>query len=289
MDILKYRYISYLFSLTLIIVSVYYLTAKGLNFSTEFTGGTRIVFKTRLDLEKIKTSVEEITKENFKINEISKDTYSLEIPKSYNPEETEKMKGDLESKLDIYTIDSLEVVQPTIGRELTTKTIIAVVFSVLIIFIYVWYAFRNFLSSISAVLAMLHDTFILVGLFSIFNNFFQAEVDLLFVTAILTILSFSLYDTIVIFDKIREINKRSKTMDQLAIINKAIERTMVRSINNSLTTIIVLFSLALFVQGSLYWFTISLLLGVILGTYSSPFIAAALLYDLGNLTRKTKK
>ncbi|PIR43166.1 protein translocase subunit SecF [candidate division WWE3 bacterium CG10_big_fil_rev_8_21_14_0_10_32_10] len=288
MNILKYRYITYVFSLILVLNSVYFLVFKGLNFSTEFTGGTKIVFTSSQNQDDVNKELKNILNTDYKISK-SNSSYSVDVSQSFDPSKITEIKGKLSSEIKDYNMENLEVVQPSVGHELIYKTLIAVGISIVVIFIFIWYAFKDFLSSLSAMFAMLHDTIILVGTFSVFSYFLHAEIDLLFVTAVLTVLSFSLYDTIVIFDKIRDLYNKSKTTDYYFLINKSISQTMVRSINNSLTSIIVLFALALFVQGSLFWFTLALLLGVILGTYSSPFVAATLYFDLRGLKKKLKR
>jgi len=130
---------------------------------------------------------------------------------------------------------------------------------------------------------MFHDSFILIGSYSILGHFFGAEVDFLFVTALLTTLSFSVHDTIVVFDRIREIGKgdREATPD---VANRALTETMVRSLNNSFTIIFMLMALLLLGGTTIKWFAVALLVGTILGTYSSPFVAVPLLVTWDTLT-----
>lgn len=276
--LLKYRFIAYIFSLAVFFSGLYYFVTKPLNFSTEFTGGTKVVFNSEDSIDSL-NSYFSTKYDNYKLDANSGD-YSFSLNTSLSLNETTQLKNDFSNSINSFNLVSLEVVEPSVGQELITKTFFAIGFSVLVIFAYVWYAFKNVLSSVSAIIAMLHDTFIIIGLFAIFGYYFNAEIDLLFVTAVLTVLSFSLYDTIVIFDKIRELYNKGRYKNYYEVINSAVSQTMVRSINNSLTSMLVLFSLSLFVTGTLFWFVVALFLGVLFGTYSSPFIAATLFYDI---------
>ena len=135
---------------------------------------------------------------------------------------------------------------------------------------------------------MLHDTLMLIGGFSILGHFFGAEIDFLFVTAALTILSFSVHDTIVVFDRIREKQKKEGG-ELINVVNSAITETMNRSLNNSFTIIFMLLSLVLLGGDTIRWFAIALLIGTISGTYSSPFVAVPLLITWERLEKKFKK
>ena len=150
------------------------------------------------------------------------------------------------------------------------------------------YQFKSIKFGISATLATLHDSLVLLGMFSLFGHFFGAEVDFLFVTAMLTILSFSVHDTIVVYDRIRESQKKfSGNIYELA--NKALSETMVRSLNNSFTIMFMLIALILMGGETVKWFSVALLVGTISGTYSSPFVAVPILVTWDEIQKKFKK
>lgn len=287
MNFIKLRFIPYTISMLFIIASIILLLLYGLNFSNEFKGGTTIKFTSKASQKEIKDAIKKDYNQNFIINSTN-NLYFLSIDKSIEEKDLVTIKKILLSKQIEAEITEISVVSPTVGSELISKTLIAVVISVIVIFIFIAYAFKNSISAISAIIAMLHDTFILLGFFALFGNFFNAEVDLLIVTAVLTVLSFSLYDTIVIFDRVRENIKKQNVLDYIYVLDISIKETMVRSINNSLTSILALFSLSLFVSGPIYWFSVALLIGVIFGTYSSPFVAVTLFYDIDKLVKKLK-
>jgi len=169
-----------------------------------------------------------------------------------------------------------ETIGPVLGKELLKKTITAVILSSLFLFLFIGRRFKDFSFGISAILAMFHDTFILVGAFSIFGHFFGAELDSLFVTALLTTLSSSVHDTVVTFDRIRELKRKNYKIDWVELANQAVTETLNRSINNSMTIIFMLLSLVLLGGSSTKWFATALLVGVICGTYSSTGVAIPL-------------
>lgn len=183
---------------------------------------------------------------------------------------------------------SFEVVGPLIGGETLTKTYIAILLSVALLLFWITFQFRSFKFGLAAVLATFHDIIILLGIFALLGHLINVEIDFLFVTAVLTTLSFSVHDTIVVFDRIREKQRvYVKGINSFSdLLNSALTETLVRSINNSLTIIFMLLSLVLFGGQTTFWFAIALLVGVILGTYSSAFVAVPILSLVESLRRK---
>jgi preprotein translocase subunit SecF len=162
---------------------------------------------------------------------------------------------------------------PILGKELLNKTIVAIILSALCLFIFIGRRFKDFSFGISAVLAMFHDAIILLGAFSIFGHFFGAELDALFVTALLTTLSSSVHDTVITFDRIREIKRQNFKFEWVELANQAVTEVLNRTINNSMTIIIVLLCLVLLGGSSTHWFATALLVGFVCGTYSSTGVA----------------
>ncbi|OGV96513.1 protein-export membrane protein SecF [Microgenomates group bacterium RBG_16_45_19] len=179
-----------------------------------------------------------------------------------------------------------ETIGPTLGQELLQKTVVALLLAGSAILAYIAYRFKNLKYGVSAILAMFHDSFVVISLFALWGYFYGVEVDTLFVTALLTILSFSVHDTIVVYDRIRESAKRFPSVPYVHLVNLALTETIGRSINNSLTIIFMLLSLLLFGGVTIRWFVMALLIGTISGTYSSPFIAAPLLIEWDRLAAK---
>lgn len=184
----------------------------------------------------------------------------------------------------ITTSQGYEYVGPTIGQETIKKTYISIALATLAILTYISFTFKNLKFGVCAILAMLHDTLILLGSFCLLGHLFQFQTDLLSVTAVLMTLSFSVHDTIVVFDRIRELNKNSQT-DSKSSINQAITDTIIRSLNNSLTIIFMLLALLLMGANSVKNFILALLIGTLIGTYSSTFTAAPLLIIWAKLSK----
>jgi preprotein translocase subunit SecF len=171
-----------------------------------------------------------------------------------------------------------------------------VIISSILILIYIAISFRkvpkptnSLRFGIATIIALLHDVLVLVGIFSILGHFFSVEIDSLFITAVLTVMGFSVHDTIVVFDRIRENLRKVGGVAFEQVVNESILQTFVRSLNTSLTALLVLFALLLFGGGSIHWFVLALLIGIASGTYSSIFNAAPILVTWHELDQKRKK
>jgi len=194
-----------------------------------------------------------------------------------------QLKTDLNSKIGAGKELRFENVGPTISRDLTAKAVEALVLASIMIILYIAWAFRSVpkpLSSwkfgVSAVIALIHDLLTVIGIFAILGHFLHVEVDTLFITALLTVLGFSVHDTIVVFDRIRE-NLKTTSGDLTYIANKSINETMSRSIATSATVLFTLLALLLFGGQSIFWFIFALVVGIIIGTYSSIFVASVIM------------
>ena len=209
-------------------------------------------------------------------------------------EEHDKLLKALTDKYTTVTEEQYTSIGPVIGKELRSQAFVQSFLVSLGIILYIAYAFRKVTRPVSswrfglaAIVALVHDLFIVIGAFSILGHFWGVEVDSLFVTAILTVLGFSVHDTIVVFDRIRE-NLRVRAGQTLSdIINSSINQTLVRSINTSLTVVFVLTALLLFGGETIRYFVLALLIGIVAGTYSSIFVASPILlvwhkWDLRN-------
>jgi len=258
MDWMKYRLLYFLISAVIISFGIFGLIKWGLILSIDFTGGVVAEYK-----------LEDGSIETLKFKELSEDK-KIEIRSKY------KEKNAIELRF--------EDVGPSIGPELIKKTVYAIIIAGICLLFWIAVQFKSIKFGISAILAMIHDSFILLSAYSIFGHFWGAEVDFLFVTAVLTVLSFSVHDTIVVYDRIRE--KQKKEGGNLSdIANNALTETMTRSLNNSFTIIFMLLSLSLIGGEIIRWFSIALLVGTISGTYSSPFVAVPILVTWDKLQK----
>ncbi|MDO8608948.1 MAG: protein translocase subunit SecF, partial [bacterium] len=204
--------------------------------------------------------------------------------KPINQEKINQVKIALINKYSSVTEERIENVGPTIGVETTKNAFLSVSLASIMIILYLALSFRkvpkpcsSWRFGVTAVIALLHDVLFVVGAFAILGYFFAVEVDVLFVTAILTIIGFSVHDTIVVFDRIRENLPKHLSKKFTEVANISITQTLARSLNTSLTVVFVLLAMLLFGGESIKWFVVALLIGIISGTYSSIFNATALL------------
>lgn len=294
MNFMKWKWLYLFISLLVIIPGVVSLVTVGLKPAIDFTGGslleiqfTQVATDQSISADDIKTQLAEV----FQIEQIQSSGQNQVLIKG-KPSSNEAKNLAIEVLQEKYgEVKELrfETVGPTLGKELLIKTIIGVGIVAGIILIYVWMQFSEPKYGVSAVLAMFHDTLVLVGVFSLLGYYFQVEVDVLFVTAVLTTLSFSVHDTIVVYDRIRELRTKHARGSLETIINTAVTETLSRSFNNSMTIIIMLASIALLGGESIRWFVVALLVGAVTGTYSSTFTAAPLLLVWETIAEKIKK
>ena len=289
MDWLHFKKIYFLISGIFICLGIFSLFKWGLPLGVDFVGGTILEYQfvESVSTESIANKIEEKGIEVSSIQSVG-GNYLFRLP-PIGISEKERINQILNDDLKLNAIElRFETVGPTIGPELVKKTIYALVIAAGAILIWVAIQFKSFKFGTSAILAMLHDSFILIGFFSLLGHWAGAEVDFLFVTALLTTLSFSVHDTIVVYDRIRESQKTSGE-DTVGLANRAISETMTRSLNNSFTIIFMLVALMLLGGTTVKWFAVALLIGTISGTYSSPFVAVPLLVIWDTLIDKVKR
>jgi preprotein translocase subunit SecF len=262
----------------------------GLKIGIDFTGGTILEyrFENEVKVEDLRKFIGILNLELSSLERSGENSYTMRIA---NLESERKaivqpfLERNLDNKLEELRYEN---VGPSIGPDLIKKTFYAMGISAVLILLWVAIQFRSFKFGVSAVLAMFHDSLVLIGSFALLGHFFGAEIDFLFVTASLTILSFSVHDTIVVYDRIRESQKKvGGSLYDLA--NKAVSETMVRSLNNSFTIIFMLVALILLGGETIKWFAVALLIGTVSGTYSSPFVAVPILVTWDGLVKRIKK
>lgn len=292
LNFIKYKYFYFLFSALFLVPSIFSLIFWGLKPSIDFTGGTIIEIKNeklKIHNNQVKSKIEEISgNNNLPLNSIQDSNEGSYILKMKEINQVQKDKLYTALKQEFGEINELryETVGPIIGKELIKKTIFAVLIASGFILFYIARAFKEKKYGICAILAMFHDSIILLGAFSLLGHFKGVEIDTLFVTAMLTILSFSVHDTVVVYDRIRESIKNFPKSNFEDLVNKAIVETMSRSLNNSMTIIFMLLCLYLLGGSTIKWFALALLIGTVSGTYSSTFTAAPLLVLWENYKKK---
>ncbi len=287
------RKLWYTISLIVIIPGLISLVLFGLKLGIDFTGGTNWILKfdRTLQTEEIRAVLDEhgFTGSVVQLSsEDGRNNVAIINMKELQPGSDEKRKLEDAFRERIGNFKELEMVSvgASVGNEISRRAIIAVSLASLGILAYIAFAFRNtqnpVLYGICALVAMLHDVFVVLGIFSILGEVAGIEIDALFVTALLTVIGFSVHDTIVVFDRIRENLARRAAPTFEAVVDYSLAQTLVRSLNTSMTVVFTLLALYLFGGESTKNFVLALLIGVISGTYSSIFNASQLLVSWEN-------
>lgn len=304
-DIIGKRGRYYAISLAVIVPGIIFLGMGGLHRGVDFTGGDEWIIQSSQKLTD--TAVARALQDAG----IQRNHYDLQIGQSLQSGDRlatiHAKPGIIKPEAETTVLNSLhtagitdaanasnEHIDPIIGKELELNALKAIAIASLLIVLYLSFRFSQggfkdgLKYGVCAVIAMLHDVFVVVGLFAILGYFMGVEIDTNFVTAILTIIGFSVHDTIVIFDRVREnIRRRGKGEGFEDTYNRSIVQTAARSINTSFTVLLVLLALVLFGAPVIRWFNIALLVGIISGTYSSIFNASPLVVDWENIRRRS--
>ena len=288
----------YILSGLLVVGGLGSLMTKGLQYGVEFSGGTTfdITFDQEVDVQQIRESLATAFTEEGKVgNPIvqTKDSDAkIRIMTNYmidNPDakQDEMIQAALEEGLAVagvdYTIDQYNKVDSTISDDFRNGAKNATIFSLLIIFLYIFFRFRKWQYGLGALIAMVHDVVIVLSCFSIFADIlpFTMEIDQAFIAAILTVIGYSINDTVVVFDRIREyVGLYGSKRDDKEVMNDALNSTLSRTINTSLSTFVVLLTIFLLGGDNIKGFVFALMVGVVVGTYSSIFIATPSVLDL---------
>ena len=300
LSIIKNRKYYYIVSGALFLAAVLSIIAWGLKPGLDFTGGSLMEVRfagARPQIAEIQSAVGPLNLGEIVAQPAGADEMILKF-KSVTEDEHQQILSTLKSSFagSSVTENRFDSIGPVIGQELLIKTWWMIVIASLAIICYIGFAFRkvskplaSWKYGVSAILALVHDLVIVVGIFSVLGHFRGIEVDGLFITALLTVMGFSVHDTIVVFDRTRENLSKFYSGKFEEVVNDSVNQTLVRSINTSLTVILVL--LALFVLGgdSIKNFTLALLIGIAIGTYSSIFVASPLIVDWNNWDLKLKK
>ena len=299
MFIIKNKKIFIGISIVLVIASIILLSVFGLKVGIDFKGGaiTEVAYEADRPVQAdIDSALKTADFGSAVVQPTGDKGYivkSLSLDEAQHAQLLKILSQDGKFKMEEKSFNSIG---PSVGKELAKKAIIAIILVSLGIIIFIAFAFRKVSKPVSswrygiiAVISLLHDVIIPVGFFTIFNHYFGAEMDTLFVVAVLTILGLSVSDTIVIFDRIRE-NLRNRVETSFnETVGKSLEQSYVRSICTSLTVILVLLSLFFFGPSSTRYFSLMLTVGMFFGTYSSIFLASPLLVLVEEWQTKKKK
>jgi len=275
----KYFWLYALISSCVLVPGMIALLLFGLKPAVDFTGGTLLELKFQQPVTQAQVS-RILAKD--KVNAVSiqssaSNSYFIRLKPETDATLASLEKTFAEETTNKIQILSNETIGPILGKELLQKTVTAAIVAIIAILAYVAFAFKNIKFGVAAILALVHDLLVVLGTFALLGHFLSVEVDTLFVTAFLTTTSFSVHDTIVVFDRIREMLKRGEKLPFDELCDKALTQTVGRSLANSLTLIFMLLALVLMGGTTVHWFVFALLIGTISGTYSSDFIATPIL------------
>ena len=277
-DFLRLRRIASIFSMVLVVSSIVLLLSKGLNLGIDFRGGILIEARNNTsaaDISGLRRNLESLGLGDISLQGFGADTDILVRVQRQKGDEAAQIAAieAISSSLgETYDIRRTEFVGPTVGAELTEKGLLAVACALLAIMVYIWFRFE-WQFSIAAILALAHDILSTVGLFAL-TSF---EFNLATVAAILTIAGYSINDTVVVFDRVRENLRRYKSYEITDIINKSLNETLSRTVMTSVTTLLALGAISIFGGAVLRDFALAMIWGVVIGTYSSIFVAVGFL------------
>jgi len=262
------------------------LVIYGLNLGIDFKGGSVTEFRfpqsqTPAQIEEVLQSLNLGTVQIQPTGENSFNIKTIEL----DQEKHEQLKKAVTEKFPGAEELRFESIGPTVSGAITRRAFYQLILVSLGILTYIAFAFRKIprpLSSwrfgLAAIVALVHDLLVVIGVFALLGHFLEVEIDALFITALLTVLGFSVHDTIIVFDRIRENLRRLGGMPFADIVSRSINQTLVRSVNTTMTVVLVLVAMLLFGGETIRWFVVALLVGIVAGTYSSIFIASPLLY-----------
>jgi len=265
----------------LIIVSLVFLVFKGLNFGVDFKGGTLIELRTdksSANITKIRDSFNQMNLGDVSVKNFGNETdfvIKFEKQNSNDPQFIEEIKTKLSNSIGTVDFRRVENVGPKVSAELLRSGVIAIALSLAAMLLYIWIRFE-WQFSLGAILALFHDVIITLGVFSVFS----LEINLSIVAAVLTIVGYSMNDTVVIFDRVRENLRKYADVKIFELTNISINETLSRTIITSVTTLLALLSIFIFGGEILKGFSLAMILGVIFGTYSSIYIANPVLVSL---------
>lgn len=278
------------FSIAVVVASVGLLFAYGLNLGIDFQGGSVMELDLNLtageerpDLDGVKTALVGVGLTETTINYTSDSGLILRM-KNLSEEEHQSVLSVLRATFPGIEEKRFESIGPVIGNELKTKSITAVILVLLAVVVYIAAVFRKLSRNLSpwfmglaAIVALLHDVVIPLGVFAVLGEFYNVEISAVFLAAVLTILGYSVSDTVVVFDRVRENVIRGVSSPFPALVHKSIIQTLTRSLNTTFTTLLSLFAIYFFGGESIRYFSLALIMGIFLGAYSSIFVASPLL------------
>jgi len=300
LNIIGKRKIFLSFSAILVLIAIFAIGFFGLKYGIDFSGGALLKFyfkENQPSVYEVENVLNKIGIKDFKvIYDFKNNSFFVRLP-HLSEDEHQKIISELKNQNSSFEELSFQSIGPSVSAELKKKSLIAIILVLFGISLYIAFAFRKVFQPVSSwkygivtLITLFHDVVIPAGFLAFLGKFYGIEIDSNFVVALLVVMGFSVHDTIVVFDRIREnlLNLRAK-LDFEEIVNQSVNQTLARSINTSLTLIFVLIALYIWGPLSLKYFILTLLIGVTAGTYSSIFVASPLLVVWQKFSQKSKK
>jgi len=296
---IRYRWVFYAFSLVLVLASILSMVVFGLNLGIEFTGGAslEVVYQGEPpELEEVRNALQEIALDQLVLQRIAESGLVVKtgpISQETRQQILKKLQnmGEIEEGS-----ENFQLIGPSIGQELKSKTKIFVSLALLAILIYIALSFRkvtrpikSYIYGLTSLIALFHDVLIPLGVFALLGKFSGLEISIPIITAFLTVFGYSINDSVVIFDRVRENIVKLKTSDFDSAVEQSLNQSLRRSLHTSLTTLFVLLAVFFFGGESLRPFSLALIIGILAGTYSSIFIATPLLVSYYRFRSKRMK
>lgn len=269
-NFLKYKNFFLFFSTFLVLASIILVFTKGLDFGVDFKGGTTIEIRLekKIEIEKIRNSLSKFKINNYSVKEFGTvNDFLISTDYSVSPNDIKNfIEKDLKEKI---IIRKVETVGPKVGSELIKSAIYSVLLCFVAMFLYLWFRFE-WQFSFGGIVALFHDTIITVGVFSLLG----LQFDLTIVAALLTIIGYSINDTVIIYDRIRENLKKDSSSELSILVNESLNNTLSRTLKTSGTTLLSIIAVLIFGGEVLRGFAFAITFGIIIGTYSSIYIAS---------------
>ncbi len=298
MFVIKYRKIFFVITIIFVVFSIFATFYYGLNFGIDFKGGSilEVSYSARPDVEVVKSELDKLNLGTYSIRPSGDKAFVLRS-RALSQEEKGQVTRALSVSGTTLKEERFNTIGPTVGKELRNKAFVAIAVTVLAIVLFITFAFRKVSEPVASwkygmatIIALVHDVVVPTGIFIVFAEIVGGEIDLLFISAILAILGYSVHDTIVVFDRVREnlrINRETRRKEEFeTTVGRSVAQTFGRSINTSITIFLVLVALYFIGGETTRNFAFVLLVGVIAGTYSSIFLASPLLVTLEKWQRK---
>lgn len=289
------RKVAYIISAVLFFASLGAILTKGLQYGIDFRGGKEVVleFQDAVNVVELRSSLSGPLGSTPELKLYGSDSEVL--IRTDNESSMNEVQGIItKTAKELYpnnpaTVQKTDVISPRFAEDLKSGALQAVIYAIVIIFLYILIRFRNWTFSAGAVAALVHDVVIVLGIFTVLGDLvpFSLQIDQAIIAAFLTIVGYSLNDTVVVFDRIRENSNVHKGMDFMPMVNKSLNDTLSRTVITSITTLFVVLVLFIFGGEVLKGFSFALLIGIVLGTYSSLFVASALVVELEARTKKS--